>query len=178
MNKKLQQEFDALEKSRIELFNILDKLDASSMNKQPDASSWSVVQVMDHLTLAEHNSLLYMKKKLSVTDKFKKSNLNTLWRLFLLKAALNLPMKWKAPKIVADARNEKNYEQAKAAWIEVRNGLRDLLEQFPEQYLDSEIFKHPLAGKFTVVQALSFMHTHFNHHLKQIDRIKKSLNLN
>ncbi|MCG3166647.1 MAG: hypothetical protein POELPBGB_02427 [Bacteroidia bacterium] len=175
MNKKLQHEFEALEKSRLALFAELDKLDASKMNTKPDENSWSVIQVMDHLTLAERNSVLYIKKKMSVSDKFKKANLNTEWRLFLLKAALKLPLKWKAPKVVADARNDNNYEQAKAAWNEVRNNLRELLETFPEEYLDSEIFKHPLAGKFTIVQALGFMQTHFNHHLGQFRRINKAV---
>lgn len=175
MNKKIKQEFDALEKSRIELFNKLDKLDASKMNKQPDANSWSVVQVMDHLTLAERNSLLYMTKKLSVTNQFDKANFKTSVRLFLLKSALKLPVKWKAPKIVADAHNDKNYAEAKAAWIEVRNGIAAFLEKFPEEHLESELFKHPTAGKFTVVQALNFMHTHFGHHLPQINRINNAV---
>jgi len=175
MNKKIKQEFDALEKSRLELFSKLDKLDAPKMNKQPDATSWSVVQVMDHLTLAERNSLLYMKKKLSVTNEFQKANFKTSFRLFLLKAALKLPIKWKAPKIVADAYNDKNYAEAKIAWSEVRNGIAEFLEKFPEEHLESELFKHPSAGKFTVIQALSFMQTHLIHHLSQIDRINKAV---
>ncbi len=175
MNKKLKQEFDALEKSRIELFNKLDKLDASKMNKQPDANSWSVVQVMDHLTLAERNSLLYMTKKLSVSNEFGQANFKTSFRLFLLKSALKLPIKWKAPKIVADANNDNNYAEAKAAWIEVRNGIAAFLEKFPEEHLESELFKHPSAGKFTVVQALNFMRTHVGHHLSQIDRINSAI---
>lgn len=158
------------------LFKDLDKYDAAKMNIQPRENAWSVVQVMDHLTLAERNSVLYMKKKLSVTTSFKKANLNTFFRLLLLKVALVLPIKYKAPKVVANAKNDNNYAQAKNAWTEVRNALRELLEQFPEQHLDSEIFKHPVAGKFTVVQALDFMQTHFNHHLKQVERIKSELN--
>jgi hypothetical protein len=175
MEKKIKQEFDALEKSRFELFKKLDKLDGSKMNNQPDPKSWSVVQVMDHLTLAERNSLLYMKKKLSVTNEFRKSNFKTTFRMFLLKSALKLPIKWRAPKIVADAKNEKTYDEAKAAWTEVRNGIAEFLENFPAEHLDSELFKHPSAGKFTVVQALNFMHTHFEHHLKQFDRITKAV---
>jgi len=175
MDKKIQQEFEALEKSRLALFNKLDKLDASKMNQQPDANSWSVVQVMDHLTLAERNSLLYMTKKLSFNVEMKKADFKTTLRLFILKTALKLPLKWKAPKIVADARNEKNYAEAKAAWSEVRNGIAAFLEKFPPEHLQSELFKHPSAGKFTVVQALNFMRTHFEHHLKQIDRINNAV---
>ncbi len=175
MNKKLKHEFDALEKSRIELFNKLDKLDVSKMNTKPDANSWSVVQVMDHLTLAERNSLLYMTKKLSVSNEFGQANFKTSFRLFLLKAALLLPMKWKAPKIVADALNDKNYAEAKAAWIQVRKDISAFLEKFPEEHLESELFKHPLAGKFTAVQALNFMRTHVGHHLSQIDRINSAV---
>ncbi len=175
MDKKIQKEFEALEKSRLTLFNKLDKLDASKMNKQPDANSWSVVQVMDHLTLAENNSLLYMTKKLSFNAEMKKADFKTTLRLFILKAALKLPLKWKAPKIVADARNEKSYAEAKAAWTEVRNGIAEFLEKFPSEHLQSELFKHPSAGKFTIVQALNFMRTHFEHHLPQIDRINKAV---
>ena len=171
MNKNIKHEFEALEKSRTELFAKLDKLDASKMNKQPDASSWSVVQVMDHLIQAETNSVMYISKKLSFNPDLKKANFNTHFRMFLLKAALTLPMKWKAPKIIAVANNDKSYVEAKAAWATVRNNLSDLLEKFPEEHLQAELFKHPMAGKFTIVQAVSFMHTHFNHHLKQIERI-------
>lgn len=175
MNQKLQHEFAALEKSRTELFAKLDKLDASKMNKQPDVKSWSVVQVMDHLIQAETNSVIYITKKLSFNPDLKKANLNTSFRMFLLKAALTLPMKWKAPKIIAVANNDRTYAEAKAAWAAVRSNLNDLLEKFPEQHLEAELFKHPVAGKFTIIQAVSFMHTHFNHHLKQIERIRKEI---
>ena len=175
MNKKLQKEFDALEKSRIDLFNKLDKLNASKMNKQPDANSWSVVQVMDHLIQAETNSVVYINKKLSFNPQLKKANFNTVFRMFLLKAALTLPMKWKAPKSMAVANNDRTDAEAKAAWAAVRKNLSDLLEKFPEGHLDAELFKHPVAGKFTIVQAVSFMHTHLGHHLSQIDRINRAV---
>jgi len=175
MHTKIKTEFDALEKTRLALFSKLDKVDAAKMNVQPNAKSWSVVQVMDHLIIAETNSLRYMKKKLSVNAEMKKADYKTKIRLFILKAALILPLKYKAPKIVADAKNDKNYAESKAAWSEVRNDMNDFLEKFPEALLDSELFKHPLAGKFTVVQAINFMRTHLEHHLKQVDRILKSL---
>lgn len=171
MNERLKQEFDALERSRLALFSELDKTEAAKMNIQPGGNSWSVVQVMDHLTIAELNSLRYMKKKLSFAADLRKADFKSKFRLFLLKSALILPVKYKAPALVADAKNDKNYSEAKSAWDKVRSDMAEFLEQFPAEHLKSESFKHPLAGKFTVVQALNFMQTHFNHHLKQIDRI-------
>lgn len=173
MHKKLKEEFDALERERLDLFSKLDKLDATKMNIQPDEKSWSVVQVMDHLTLAETNSLRYMKKKMSFSDSLKKADFKANFRLFLLKTAMALPIKFKAPTVVADSKNDKNYNEAKAAWEETRNSIAEFLEQFPEEHLESETFKHPTAGKLTVVQALNFMRTHVDHHLRQIDRINK-----
>ena len=65
MKKTIEKKLDKLD---VDLRNLLTDLDGYSektLNKKPDEKSWSIFQVMNHMILAEQQSLAYVQKKLS-----------------------------------------------------------------------------------------------------------------
>jgi len=58
-------------------------------------------------------------------------------------------------------------------WDRSRKEFRDYLGDFDSDKLQYFIFKHPIAGKLNILQALEFINYHMIHHQKQIERIKK-----
>lgn len=175
MHKKLQPLFDKMENTRKELFQKLEQYPAEKMNQKPDEKSWSVVQVMDHLTNAEGNSVKYINKKLSFNPKLQKAGLGSSARYALLVTAFTLPLKFKVPDVVGEASNEHNFAQAKANWDQVRNDLKTLLDSMDEKTANAELWKHPAAGKMSMKNALKFMELHVQRHQGQIDRILKAV---
>ena len=53
-------------------------------------------------------------------------------------------------------------------WGTIRSSLKEYIDKFPKEYLDKEIFKHPIAGWLNLLQTINFLQNHFDHHKLQI----------
>ena len=170
MNAKLQKQFDALEKSRNNLFDDLKAYDDELINKKPTPQAWSITEVMEHLILAEEFSLQYLQKKTQDTSKVPVAGLSSRWRFLLTRTMFLTGIKYKAPKIIIPASKYSSVEELNARYSKVRKDTIDLLNKLPEEDLKKEIWKHAIAGKMNISQMLAFFNIHFNRHRKQVYR--------
>ncbi|MBW8051460.1 MAG: DinB family protein [Cytophagales bacterium] len=175
MNNKLRIKFDHLENNRLELMENLEKFGEKELSFQPDQDKWSIIQVIHHLNKTEQLSVAYINKKLQYRTNIKNSGLGAIIRSFLLKLALRSSFRFKAPKFIADVPKTNTFESIKDQWGQTRKDIRKLLDEFPDDLLDKNIFKHAFAGRMNIYQMFNFMQDHFDHHLKQIGRIKKEI---
>ena len=166
---KLLRRFAILENERQILLTKLEQLDPVLLQTAPGPEEWSVAQVMLHLAIAEGSAMAYLRKKLEVGG-HGPPDVTAPLRLLLLNTALALPIKFKAPAIVATV-PACTYADARAQWDAVRSDMRHVLDGIPEKYVGHGLFKHPSAGKFDLVQGLRFMTYHVRHHHGQIQRI-------
>lgn len=173
--KELMAAFDKMENERQAMLKKLSSYDASVLEKKPDPNSWSVTETAYHLKVAEESAVKYMAKKLEFKGT-EKTTLGSAVKLGLLKAAVALPIKYKAPKVaqIPEGTN-KSYAEAIEEWNEVRNALRTAYETVDENLIDHGLFKHPAAGKLNLLQAVSFMHKHMTRHFGQMERILKAV---
>ncbi|MCH8318389.1 MAG: DinB family protein [Bacteroidetes bacterium] len=177
MNNKLRKKFDRLENTRLELMENLEKFGETALSFQPHQDKWSIIQVIHHLNKSEQLSVAYINKKLQYRTNIKNSGIAAVIRSFLLKLALRSSFRFKAPKFIADVPKTDTFESIKDQWEQTRMDIRKLLDKFPDEFLDKNIFKHAFAGKMNIYQMLNFMQDHFDHHLKQIGRIRKKLTI-
>ena len=177
MDSNLEPVFNKLENSRLQLFAKLEMKEESALNFHSGKDKWSIIQVLHHLMISEHLSIVYIKKKLTYRTNIKKTGFSAALRLFTLKLIFKSPFRYKAPKIVSKVPDNDNINQVKDQWDQTRKELKELLDSLPKEFLNKDIFKHAFAGKMNIFQALCYMDEHFRHHLKQIDRIMKSSSL-
>lgn len=140
----------------------------------PTPESWSMLQVMKHLIIAETGILHAIKKNLQRPQLHDNGWLQKVTYL-LTQTVLRLPVKIKAPVKALMPETETNYEQLVAEWELLRAQWRNMLEDFPPELTDKNIFRHPIAGFFNIFQAIDFCSYHIKHHLQQIDRIAQAL---
>ena len=173
--KELLDAFDRMENERLQLLKKLELYSEEVLTKKPDANSWSVTETIYHLKVAEHGALLYMTKKLEVGG-HQKATFSAAFKQKLLNLAVSLPIKYKAPPVaqIPEGMNV-SYSQALAEWNEVRDGLKKQYNTIDSDIIGNELFKHPAAGKMSVLQSVSFMRQHMLRHIGQIDRILKSV---
>jgi uncharacterized damage-inducible protein DinB len=175
MNHPLDKAFARLEALKEDLKQAISHLDDVAF-KQPEApGKWSLSQVLMHLIQAEESSLNYLQKKILGIDALPKAGLDAAFRLRILYLSQALPLKFKAPAVVAKPPGDKNVEEIFACWEACRADLRGFLENFPEDGFNRLIFKHPVAGKFTLFQCLKFFEYHIIHHKRQIRRVLDTL---
>jgi uncharacterized damage-inducible protein DinB len=173
MHTKLQRLYDQLEVDRKRLLAKVELVSEEKFNRQPIPGKWSLGEVLSHIVASEHGSTSYMKKKSLGIDQVDNSGIVESLKLGLLIASQRLPLlKFKAPKIVLD--HTPQFSSAEAIirqWDSVRADLKIFLEAVTDKNLRKKIYKHPIAGRLDVVQAVTFYREHIIHHSPQIKRL-------
>ncbi len=101
MDARLQHLYNKIETQRKVLLLSLHKLSNEELNAHPP-TKWSINQIIAHLITAENLSLQYLNKKILGIDEAKDSGLVEELKMILLIVSQRLPLKFKAPKLVAD----------------------------------------------------------------------------
>lgn len=168
---KITQRFAQMEQDRQELLERLAPLDTQRLESKPDPGSWSVTEVIHHLTVAEEAALHYMQKKLKAGG-HQKAPAKAKLKQLLLNLAIKLPIKYKAPKVAQLPEGVTiSFAEAVESWNRVRNELEAVYTNLDPELADHDLFKHPMVGKLSVMQSIIFMHGHMTRHEGQIDRI-------
>jgi len=169
----VEKEVASLEKYHQELLDEIDTLTEEQLIFKPDANSWSIIEVLEHMYLTEKGTFLYIKKQTKRADELKKAGLKSKFNSFVLNRALASTHKYKVPVKQALPTAELNLEELKEKWDSLRELGKKALDMIDVNLANKLIFKHPVAGMLNIIQTLRFLEAHFNHHLKQIARIKK-----
>lgn len=172
MHPSLSKRLQAVNQLIEDLYTRLKTHSHEQLNRKPGPGQWSVLQIMHHLIQAETLSERYVRKKLSFNPELKPAGLANAFRLFLVRINFVLPFKYKAPPGVGDdvLPDTSTLEDTIQQWRKQRQSLSELLENLPEGYHAKALYKHPLAGKLSLVQMLDFFELHIQRHLGQIER--------
>lgn len=176
MNAQTESLYHVLEALKGSVLNEFKNYSDKQLQFRPDAESWNLLQVLEHLVLAEKMTLLSIRKGLSRGDRVRNQSAGSKLRMMALKIALFLPLKFKAPKMVEVGNSGKGFRELSKDWDIVREQIRELLAGANEEALRKELFLHPRAGMLTIPQALDFLKSHLQHHQKQIESIKSHQN--
>ena len=174
MDKSLQNTVKRLDKKLVDLFEDLKDYTDISLNKQP-SEAWSVLEIMQHLMLAERQSVTYIQGKIDDGFTFDQAGMGANFRSFFLNTTLSLPIKFNAPYSMGkDAFHEyTTFWEVVKEWRESRAELKSFLKKLPPEAYKQTLYKHPIGGKLTINGMLSFYEKHFDRHLKQIRKTLK-----
>jgi len=172
MNIKLQKTFDLIETERQRILSEVSTLKEDALNKTPGPGKWSILQILTHLLIAERLSVLYMRKKSKGVDQLDNAGVLESFKLGVLKISQRLPIRYKAPKVVREHTPEAlPLQELITQWNTLRGELNLFLNSIEEKNVRKKIYKHPIAGRLDVNQAMLFFREHVNHHQPQIKRL-------
>ncbi|HYG04043.1 MAG TPA: DinB family protein [Chryseosolibacter sp.] len=174
MNRKLAAIFSRAEATRRKMLGYVSNLPEEKFLFQP-RGKWSASQIISHLVHAESLSLQYMKKKsLGIKDIDETAFLDSI-KFLGLKISQRIPLlKFKAPEVLGQDPPQLLFAEVKRRWDDERLRLEDFLYVIEDHELKKKIYKHPVAGKLNVIQAVSFFNEHCIHHMPQIRKLAKS----
>lgn len=171
---RLQHAFDRLEASRKRMQRLAQAAPETVLNRRSPTGGWSPLQIMHHLILAETASCDYLEKKLQAPIQAKRAGWRAWARFLALYMALQSPIKFKAPAIIAGGMPETaNLSETIEKWNAVRTRLQAIIKSIPAEHLHQELFKHPVAGKMSVLHMLRFMNIHTKRHILQMKKTIK-----
>ncbi len=165
---------NSFEDDTVQLLDSLGEISEENLSKKIE-NSWSILQVLSHLNSSERASLTYMKKKVQAGDKMGSIGIMNKLQMKLTNLALASSLKWKAPSYVAHPDEPKDLEEIRGIWLKTRKEIMSFVKEYPDEYLDRLVYKHPMGGRQNLNNAVYSFIYHQKHHLHQIDRIKKSL---
>ena len=171
----LKPGFEKMEGAKATLLRSLASLDADTLNRKPDAATWSILQVVAHLTQSERGTLQYIKKKTQDKAALPPAGLLPWFRITALVIGIHSPMKFKAPHGIADVPEAGDFQTSSLTWAEVREDWREYVESFPADLHNKMIFRHPFVGLLGPAQTMIFLNEHLGNHIRQIGRIRKTL---
>jgi uncharacterized damage-inducible protein DinB len=166
--KELLAAFAKMETEREVVINSIRAIPADKLVTKPQQDQWSVTEIILHLVKAEEGALKYMQIKLKHGG-HKKATIGASIKHRLLNTAI-------APNVIKlDESGSTSFAQAVEQWAAIRNQLKNEYESIDEEIIDHELFKHPAAGKLSIMQSVKFMRRHMNRHIGQINRTIKQV---
>lgn len=165
---QLLRQFAQAEMERRALLVNLENLPTSVLEHAPGPGAWSVAQIIAHLALAEARSLDYLEYKLRTGD-HTPVDASAAVRVWMLRGVLRLPLRFKAPAVVATL-PPCSFDEAREAWDQVRSRMAAAYAALPPEMATHGLFKHPSSGRFDPVQGMAFMRDHVRHHRVQVLR--------
>jgi hypothetical protein len=169
---ELKQKFDALEEQRRALFDRLAREDDARLRYHPASSSWSMLQVVEHLVLVEG---LVMKTMLRAERPIVRRRWWHRIGAWLVSIVLGRGIRVPAPSKKVVPLTDSPLHESGAKWDELRRQLRAFLDQTTSESARQLGFRHPVSGPLDIPSSLDFIRSHFDHHLRQIGRIEASL---
>lgn len=127
----LKAGFEKMEATKATLLRSLASLDPETLNRKPDPASWTILQVIFHLTKSEGGTLQYIRKKTQDPGALPRAGFVPSFRIAALVVGIRSPFKFKAPKGIADVPETGEFQAASLAWAEVREDWREFIEAFP-----------------------------------------------
>jgi hypothetical protein len=171
MQVKLQNLFSQLENDKQELIALLKQQDKQKMNTAPDGK-WTITQIVAHIIAVEKFSGMYINKKMLGMKDAQNTGIGAELMMSALKISQQLPLQFKAPKYLVDNTPVyADFGSMIANWDKTRSELKAILEKFDDTQIKKIVYKHFLAGRLNIQQALIFFREHFKHHRPQIDRL-------
>jgi hypothetical protein len=177
MDSAIQRRWQAMENMNSQILQEIKNWGTQELQHQNSSNDWNALQVIQHIIISEKGTLGYLMKKTSsgvegldkVTAMGKAAGTE-------LQKALKSSEKWKAPNVMPDP-EPIDLEKSIAYWLSLRVKYEEFLGNLDPAFIPLEIFKHPLAGRIDLMDTLDFLSNHIQHHMYQLERIKRAQKL-
>ncbi|MEO1083835.1 MAG: DinB family protein [Acidobacteriota bacterium] len=169
---KLTDQLDAMEKKRAELLELIEQQEPEALRRPPSPEKWSILQILWHLMDAEQRSVAMVRKQLQSPKRYR-TGLKNAFKSLTLRAVLAVDIPIKAPPVVSKVPPTETLDLATlvADWDSTRADWRQVAVTLPADRHRDALFKHPIAGKLSFAQALSFQENHADRHARQVRKI-------
>lgn len=169
---RLQELCDDLDRRLTELLGTLREMDEAQRSYSPRPGAWSPLQVAQHLLIAERGTGGTMAKNLGRPSA--RRGLGARLGYLAVWIVMRFDLRVRNPARSTEPGAERPLDEIERDWSEVRSELREALEAAPESALRQAGFKHPVSGPLTLEESLVFLVRHLDHHLVQVERIRRA----
>jgi hypothetical protein len=162
-----------IESQRSAVLRAVMTLTPAARHVRMHAATWSAVDVLEHLVLAERVVLGDLSDVAARVDfpqrRSDRARRVTVWLLLRFGVRVRVPATAMQPTRAASV--EALCEQ----WDAQHEALRHAVLELGDDRLHRRLFRHPIAGPLTMLQALRLLSAHLDTHLRQLERLRSTL---
>lgn len=171
---KLLRRIDRLDAATERLLDEMSLAEERTLRRPPVSGAWTPLETLRHLNLSERQSVDYLSHKLEQRAVMPRLGVRDWIAGKAVSLALASPLKFKAPPAIDAARADVSSpahlqtlaDEARAT----RSDLREVVGRVPEEWRGRAVFRHPTAGRMSLVDMLRLFAVHQRRHAKQIRR--------
>ena len=149
---KLLKKLERVEDKRQSLLEELKSLDPQTLNKRPTPTSWSILEIVEHLVLAEYHVFRGLPEYKSL--KHKKRGLIS-WPFYWMVIGIlhfNIPVQ--VPARNMNPQGDQSLDELISRWDQSQNWLKQFLSQLDDHKINDAVFTHPAPGPMTPGQTI------------------------
>jgi len=138
---------------------------------RPSEAAWSMLDVTEHLVLAEEKSLLGMQRGPRPGTRVTAAGH---LRMAAVRFVLSTNLRVRVPVPTVVPAGGVSLDELHARWEAAHRGLAEAVEPVTVQDAGAARFRHPLSGWVTAREGLGFLVGHIRHHAVQVTRIRRA----
>lgn len=173
---RLRAQFDALATRRANFETGTRALSEAQLRFRPAEGAWSIAEVAQHVLHVERE-VTKAAMQPGVERRGRRRTPREWARRIAFLAIVKLSLRIRVPQKVADRVTpaaDPDMDALWPEWSELHENLARHLGIVREENLGDMAFKHPIIGPTSIRGMLPFLTQHFDHHTRQVDRIRRS----
>lgn len=156
----------ALDHQRGMLLDGLEALDIAVLQAKPRPGTWSILEIVEHVVVAESVILLGLPSRAELLARSRTLEHRLKYLLVLLILKGRIPVRVPSRRMLPTG--QRSLPELRDTWDGHVRWLRTLAEEADEEVLGEAFFIHPVAGPLTLAQALRLDLLHLQTHRRQI----------
>ena len=170
---ELRDNFERYDRTRRALLDDLAVLNDEEIRRKPGPKEWSILQIVQHMVLAEQGVMQYLPEPEELIDRKRGLRARIFYAVVLLILRWNIRVPVPSKRMVPGGNT--SLSELRLQWDENMRWFREYLDSLGPQDLKRAVFSHPVAGPLTGPQAGKLAQYHFEAHLRQIKQVKAIL---
>ena len=167
----LENRLQAFDETRRSLLDQMKALDPALLVAKPIAGKWSIIEIVEHLVLAERAVLKGLPDPSRLVEQNRDFGSRVRYALVLFILTSGIPVRTPSPAMVPQG--DRGLAELHRLWDESQRWLRSCIACLGPEAGRKAVFEHPIAGPLTVSQAVRMGQVHVDGHVRQIRRLRR-----
>ena len=165
----IRETFDNLEIKYGKLLQQLNSLTDDVLYYKAGDDKWSIVEVIEHLVVAEENLLEQLTGTTSASSLDPQDRSAKNYHIVIKVMTKDIPVD--VPDESLEPHGQFSREDLLGRWNDARQKTRAYVDGINSEKAEDLVYRHPFAGPLNMAETLRFIDVHFDNHMRHIDRI-------
>jgi len=165
----IQKQHESFKKKREDLLQQLGSLSSEVLSFKAAPDKWSIVEVVEHLVIAEKDLLKQLSTNVPTSTLDPESKTPEKYQTVIKVMVRDIPVDVPDESLQPHGRLPLN--ELLRLWDAMRKRLAELLAEIKSENIGNPVYRHPYGGPLDISETLQFFEVHFDNHMRHIDRI-------